>query len=509
MTNLSHDFGEKSLFRKVSFRLLKGEHVGLVGLNGVGKTTLLRLLTKELLPDQGSIEWLKGVKFGYLQQEIIFSPQDSIQDYLRGAFAELLALEEEYLKVAGLMKEAGREECERLGKRLGYLQERLEKDDIYTIDSKIGELAAGLGIVELGMETKVRELSGGKRTKLLLTKLLLERPHVLLLDEPTNYLDEEHVVWLSSYLKEYKQAFIVISHDINFLNDVTRIIFHIENQGLMRYAGNYQKFLAAHELGKAQLQNAYKFQQREIKKLETYIAKNRAKASKAKSAKSRAKKLEKIERIQLPAKPVQVAFNFKVQPKMTGVVVECQKLNVGYKKPLFAALTLRITAGAKIALVGYNGIGKSTLLRTLLGMLPPLAGKLVWNNKVVPAYFAQENENKNLGSALEEMQAAFPKLLPEQVRTLLGQCGLRANLIGRPLDTLSGGEQAKFRLCNLMCQQNNWLVLDEPANHLDHAAKLALKQALSTYAGTVLLVSHERDFFKDWVTEIWDVEQWL
>lgn len=506
--HLTHGFGDKTVFKDVSFRLLKGEHIGLVGPNGAGKTTLLRMLTGQLIPDKGRIEWLSGARIGFLEQHIDLQEGETIRGYLRGAFASLYHAEREMIEVAEKMASAVGDELESLLKRYGRLQDSLEQNDFYGIDAKVEGVAAGLGLTALGLDTDVAGLSGGQRTKLLLAKLLLQRPDVLLLDEPTNYLDTAHIEWLTAYLQEYPHAFILISHDTDFMNRVVGVIYHLEHQTLFRYVGNYTEFQAAYEMRKRQIYEAYERQQIEIEKLETYIQKNKARASTARMAKSREKRLEKMERIEKPTKVPRPRFDFRVATEPVRVVVEASDLRAGYEQPLYEPVNLQLKRGEKVAIVGRNGIGKTTTLKTLLGRLPAFEGEVVLGDRVRPAYFEQEAASRSAHSALEEVWSAFPRYTQKEVRQMLARCGLKSEHIFQPMKALSGGEQTKVRLCKLMLADSNWLVLDEPTNHLDVEAKEALKEALRNYQGTVLLVSHDPTFYEDWVTEIWDVEKW-
>lgn len=497
------------IFRDVSFRLLAGERVGLVGANGAGKSTLLKILTKQLLPDGGKMEWLSGTKVGHLEQHIHMQPEQNLRDFLRGAFQELYDLEKEMAELAESMATTDAEELERILNRFAKVQELLEQSDFYLIDPKIEEIAAGLGLTDIGLDRLLGQLSGGQKTKLLLARLLLEKPQVLLLDEPTNYLDTEHILWFTNYLKNYPYSFILISHDTDFMNQVVNIIYHLEHHKLTRYVGDYQQFLSAYELRKDQHHMAYNKQQEEIKKLEVYIQKNKARASTSKMAKSREKRLDKIDRIEKPSELPQPRFSFQVKTQPVSVVLEAEQLKVGYQYPLLPPMNLTLKRGDKVALVGYNGIGKSTSLKTLLRLIPALSGSVRWGDRVQPAYFAQEEKFELDLSALEEIHRSFPNLTQKEIRRYLAMCGLKAEHIMKPLTQLSGGEQSKVRLCKLMLSDSNWLVLDEPTNHLDVRAKEALREALIAYPGTLLLVSHEPSFYEDWVTDVWNVENWM
>jgi len=505
--NLTHGFGDRTLFRDVSFRLQPAERVGLVGANGTGKSTMMGILTGQLIPDHGRIEWMPKIQYGYLDQHTKLQPGKTIRDVLKDAFLPLLELEAENMAIAEKMADATPEELEELLERMGEIQDRLETSGFYLIDAKVEEIANALGLTAIGLDRDVSALSGGQRTKVLLAKLLLEKPSVLLLDEPTNYLDEEHITWLKTYLKEYPYSFILISHDTSFMNEVVNVIYHLEFTKLTRYTGNYESFLAQSEMKRAQHFDAYEKQQEEIARMEDFIARNKARASTSGRAKSRQKQLEKIERIDKPETAVKPTFIFKEARASGRFVFEAEDLEIGYTHPLMPKLSVKLERGEKVAVVGMNGVGKSTLLKTILGLIPPLGGKLERGDFLYPAYFEQEVKPKPV-TPLDEVWNEFPHLNNHEVRGALARCGLKNEHITRPMTALSGGEQAKVRLCKLLQRETNWLLFDEPTNHLDVLAKEELKRALREFKGTVLLVCHEPEFYEDWVTGVWNVEEW-
>lgn len=290
--NLSHGFGDRAIFDNVSFRLLKGEHIGLIGANGEGKSTFMNIITGKLMPDEGTVEWAKNVRVGYLDQHAVLEKGMTIRDVLQSAFQFLYEMEENMNQMFESMAEASPEVMEKLLEETGTIQDMLEQHDFYQIDTKVEEIGRALGLTEIGLDRDVTELSGGQRTKVLLGKLLLEKPDILLLDEPTNYLDEQHIEWLKRYLKDYDNAFILISHDIPFLNSVINLIYHMENQSLDRYPGDYDKFQEVYAMKKAQLEAAYNRQQQEISALKDFVARNKARVSTRNMAMSRQKKLE-------------------------------------------------------------------------------------------------------------------------------------------------------------------------------------------------------------------------
>ncbi|WP_454191701.1 ABC-F family ATP-binding cassette domain-containing protein [Paenibacillus sp. Marseille-Q7038] len=505
--NVSHNFGDRTLFKNVSFRLLAGERVGIVGANGVGKSTLMNILTGKLLKDSGKVEWTPKVRYGYLDQHTKLTPGKTIRDVLKDAFLPLLELEKEMLEITERMSDATPEELEQLLEEMGEIQEQLEIGDFYLIDVKVEEMANGLGLSAIGLDRDVSALSGGQRTKVLLAKLLLEKPNVLLLDEPTNYLDVEHIEWLTRYLNDYPYAFMLISHDTEFMNKVVNVIYHLEFAKLTRYTANYEKFLDMADVNKNQHIDAYEKQQEFIKKQEDFIQRNKARYSTSGRAKSREKQLDRLERIDRPEEAAKPIFGFKEARASGKTVFEGIDFEIGYDRPLLPKMTMTIERGEKIAIVGCNGVGKSTLLKTILGKIPAYSGKTYLGDFLFPSYFEQEVRPEKI-TPIDDVWNEFSHLNQHEVRAHLARCGLKNEHITRPLNMLSGGEQAKVRLCKLMMRETNWILFDEPTNHLDVVAKEELKRALKEFKGTVILVSHEPDFYEDWVTKTWNVEEW-
>jgi ATPase subunit of ABC transporter with duplicated ATPase domains len=504
---LSHSFGDRVLFKNVSFRLLAGEHVGLVGANGVGKSTLMNILTGQLLKDTGKVEWTPKVHYGYLDQHTKLTPGRTVRDVLKDAFLPLYEQERELMRITEKMTDASPEELEPLLVQMGEIQERLDASGFYLLDVKVEEMANGLGLNAIGLDRDVAELSGGQRTKVLLAKLLLEKPTVLLLDEPTNYLDAEHIQWLTDYLKEYPYAFILISHDTEFMNQVVNVIYHLEFAKLTRYTANYEKFLQMAETNKIQHIEAYEKQQEYIKKQEDFIQRNKARYATSGRAKSRQKQLDRIDRIDRPETAAKPTFVFKEARASGKIVFEAKNMEIGYTHPLLPKMNITIERGDKIAVVGCNGVGKSTLLKTMLGKIKPYSGSAYQGDFLFPAYFEQEVKAGNM-TPLDDVWNEFPHFNQHEVRAALARCGLKNVHITRPLNMLSGGEQAKVRLCKLLMNESNWLLFDEPTNHLDVMAKEELQRALKEYKGTIVLVSHEPEFYEGWVTKVWNVEAW-
>ncbi len=509
--HLSHGFGDRAIFEDVSFRLLKGEHIGLVGANGEGKSTFMNIITGKLQPDEGKIEWSKKVRVGYLDQHTVLEKGMTIGDVLRSAFDFLYEMEQEMNDIyASLGDVTDDDEMNKKMEEAGTIADLLTMHDFYMIDAKVEEVARALGLLELGLDKDVTELSGGQRTKVLMAKLLLEKPDILLLDEPTNYLDVEHIEWLKRYLNDYENAFILISHDVPFLNSVINLIYHMDNKQLNRYVGDYDKFQEVYEMKKSQLQAAYNRQQKEIAELKDFVARNKANVATRNMAMSRQKKLDKMDMIELAQEKPKPEFYFKEARTPSRVIFSTKDLIIGYDKnePLSKPLNLEMQRKQKIVLTGANGIGKTTLLKSILGLIPPLSGTVYQGEFLEIGYFEQEMDQHISTTCIEEIWNEFPSYNQNEVRAALAKCGLTTKHIESLCRVLSGGEQAKVRLCKLLNRETNLLLLDEPTNHLDVDAKDELKRALKEYNGSILMVCHEPEFYEGLATDVWDCSQW-
>lgn len=506
--HVTHGFGARRILEDASFRLLKGEHVGLIGANGEGKSTFLNIITGVLTPDEGNISWSKRVAVGYLDQHSTLKKGMTIRDVLRDAFRSYFDLEKEMLQLYEDMTTAEGEDMDTMMEDAGEIQQILEHSGFYTLDAKIEEVANGLGLGSIGLEKDVADLSGGQRTKVLLTKLLLSDPSILILDEPTNYLDVEHIEWLKRYLKDYENAFILVSHDMAFLNDVVNVIYHVNDGVLTRYTGNYEQFRKMYEIKRGQETRAYERQKQEIERMEDFIARNKARVATRGMANSRQKMLDRMDVLEKPKEKIKPVFGFREARTPGRYIVQASDLVLGYGEPLTKPVSFELERGFRVALTGTNGLGKTTLLKTILGELAPVSGEVELGDFLVPGYFEQEAERENSQTALESFWAEFPTLTNGEVRAALARCGLTAEHITSQMKVLSGGENAKVRLAKLMQREANWLVLDEPTNHLDIEAKSELKRALMAFKGTILLVCHEPEFYEDWVTHVWNVEDW-
>lgn len=494
--HLSHGFGDRAIFDDVSFRLLKGEHIGLIGANGEGKSTFMSIITDKLMPDAGKIEWAKNVRVGYLDQHTKLEAGQTIESVLKSAFDFLFDMENTMNEICDKLSDASLSEDEMNGllEELGTIQDLLDAHDFYMIDSKVDEIARAFELKDLGLDRDVSELSGGQRTKVLLAKLLLEKPDILLLDEPTNYLDVQHIEWLKRYLNDYENAFILISHDIPFLNSVINIIYHMDNQKLERYVGDYDEYMKVYEMKKSQIEAAYNKQQQEIAELKDFVARNKARVATRNMAMSRQKKLDKMDVIELAKEKPKPEFNFKIARTSGKLIFETTDLVIGYDEPLSKPINIRVERGDKVVFKGANGIGKTTLFRTILGEINAISGKVENGDIQFIGYFEQEVKAGS-NTCIEEIWQEFPSYTQYECRSALAKCGLTTKNIESQVRVLSGGEQAKLRLCKILNRETNILFLDEPTNHLDQDAKDELKRALKEYKGTIVLVCHEPEFY--------------
>lgn len=506
--HLSHGFGDRAIFQDVSFRMLAGEHIGLIGANGEGKSTFMSIITGTLMPDEGKIEWAKNVRVGYLDQHTVLEKGITVREVLTSAFDFLFEMEEKMNHICDNMGEMSPDEMDTAMEELGTIQDLLMMHDFYMIDSKVDEVARALGLTDIGLDRDVTDLSGGQRTKVLLAKLLLEKPDILLLDEPTNYLDVVHIEWLKRYLNDYENAFILISHDIPFLNSVVNLIYHMENQRLDRYVGNYDQFQEVYAMKKAQLEAAYNKQQKEIAQLKDFVARNKARVATRNMAMSRQKKLDKMDVIELASEKPKPEFNFKLSRTPSRYIFLTKDLVIGYNEPLSTPLNLEMERGQKIVLTGANGIGKTTLLKSILGLIPSISGTVEQGDYLNIGYFEQEMTGDGTKTCIETLWDEFPSFSQYEVRSALAKCGLTTKHIESQVRVLSGGEQAKVRLCKLINRETNVLLLDEPTNHLDTDAKDELKRALIDYNGSILMVCHEPDFYDGLATDVWDCTRW-
>ncbi len=504
VTGLTHSFGDNFLFKNADFSLNKGEHIGIVGQNGAGKSTFIKFCTEQLIPDSGRIVWQPNTKIGYLDQYAQIEKNTTMKVFLQSAFSELYEIES---RMNELYCQSADGDMSKLNMAARY-QEELEREEFYLIDTKIEQVATGLGLMAIGLDRPIEQMSGGQRAKVILAKLLLEKPDILLLDEPTNFLDKEHVIWLAEYLSNLQNAYMVVSHDYDFLEKISTRICDIDNEKITKYFGTYSEFTRKKTLLREDYIRQYAAQQKTIKKTEEFIRKNIA-GRKSKMARGRQKQLDRMDKMEaLEQKEIKPHFRFDAVPLTATEHLRVKHLNVGYHYPVLSDVNFSIKGGEKVVITGFNGIGKSTLLKTLINQIPLLGGSFHFSEQVKIGYFEQDLSWTNtMRTPIQIVSDAYPSLVIKDVRKRLAGCGISSKHAMQEIGTLSGGEQAKVKICLLMMKPCNFLIMDEPTNHLDILAKEALRTALSEFEGTVLLVSHEESFYRDWTHKVLNIEK--
>ena len=494
---LRFKYTDNDLFNDVSFRILPKDHIVLVGDNGCGKSTFMNLIAKNLIPDKGKIEWLNNVKYSYLDQHLKIRNDISIYDYITEVFKPLLEKEakmNEYYEMLGSCKEY---EYDKYLPFANSIQEELEEKNFYAMNSTLGNMINGLGITSMGLDTPLKNLSGGQRAKVYLAKLLLEEPDVLLMDEPTNFLDTTHIEWLSKYLIDFKKAFVVISHDESFLRAIGKSVYCLNNKIMTRYNMPYDTYLSEREIREDQYKKAYENQQKFIKRTEQFIAKNIVRATTTKQAQSRRKMLERIERLEKPKNHEPMYIKFPYSRGLGQEVLKLKSLTVGYgDKIVLSDLEFLMKQNQKIAILGRNGIGKSTILKTILGILDPIDGSYIWNPSADLNYFAQEEQYPDNLTPIEYLRYYYHLKTDGELRSILATTGIKGDLATKPMNSLSGGQQTRVRLALMTMKKSNVLIFDEPTNHLDIASKAELWEAIDKFPGSVILVTHEDDFYE-------------
>lgn len=509
INGLTHIYDSKTLFEDADLSINNGEHCGIVGLNGAGKTTFMNIIAGRVVQDAGEVKWLNGIRWGYLDQHADIERNQTVMDYLNSAFDYLHEINNRLEKLYNDMGTTeDMDELDKMISRSAKMQEQLEKADYYDLDSKIKKVANGIGVGAFGYDKLVGTLSGGQRAKLMLAKLLLSELDVMLLDEPTNFLDIEHIEWLKKYLDSFKGTFLVISHDTEFLNSICKIIINVENKQIRKYTGNYNSFMAQYEQNAKQYSESYERQQREIKKMEDYIARNKARAATAGMANSRKKMLDRIVVLDKPVSTVPAHFDFPHILVATKDLLIANALEIGYNgKAILPPINIHMSSESKLWIRGTNGLGKTTLLKTIMSIIPKINGKFQFNPNAVISYLEQDLEfRNNTINATQYMNDTHPRMSSRDIRNELAKVGLKNDLASKAICNMSGGEQVKVKLCSLMQKPSNLLILDEPTNHLDIAAKESLKDALNEYSGAVLLVSHEPQFADAICNEVFDIE---
>lgn len=499
--HIEKTYGIETILQDISLQIQTGERVGLVGVNGAGKSTLMKILAGDLSYDSGTIRIPKEVSLGYLAQNGGLESERSIWDEMLSVFTHLQQEEKELRELEAKMGDpaviADDKRYQQILENYSHRSEAFKEKGGYSYEGSIRGVLHGLRFADMDYQTPIRTLSGGQKTRLALAKLLLQSPTILLLDEPTNYLDIETLTWLETYLQNYQGAILVVSHDRYFLDKLVTIVYEIERTRATRYVGNYSRFLDQKAARLEQELKRFDKQQEEIAKLEDFIARNIARATTTKRAQSRRKTLEKIDRLDKPMMHNKsVHFSFEVSKMSGNIVMKAANVAIGYPDAVLSrGLTFEIEREERVALVGPNGIGKSTLLKTIVGQLNALKGDVQFGSNVTIGYYDQEHRNLNLNNTvLGEIWDEYPQMLEKDVRTLLGNFLFSGDDVQKRVSDLSGGERARVSLAKLMLKQANFLIFDEPTNHLDIYSKEVLENALYDYPGTILFVSHDRYF---------------
>lgn len=495
-------FNGQALLKDINFTVEDREAVGLIGINGCGKSTLLNIITGSEGYDKtpeglGSVNIAGKASIGFLRQNSGLNSELTIGEEMKNAFAPLLETLDKMKVLEKKMADGG--DIDSISHEYAELSSYFEARDGYRIDVKIKQVLNGMGFGSTPTDRVISTLSGGEKTRLALAKLLLEEPNLLILDEPTNHLDFETLMWLEDYLKGYKGAIIIVSHDRYFLNKVCTRICEIEQGRLTSYRGDYSSYLVQKKMNSERQLKEYEAQQKEIAKLEDYVAKNLVRASTSKMAKSRQHMLDRIERIDKPlmySKPPKIKLEYDIEPTKDIVrVVDCP-LVVGEgadKKELIKSLTMNVRRGEHVAIIGANGIGKTSILKLIQGIIPHEGGNISWGGNVKISYFEQEHAILDpRKTVLEEIMDRYPRLSEQQARSVLGAVLLTGENVFKPISVLSGGERAKLCFAIMALNRGNVLVLDEPTNHLDLSTKEVLEDALAEFGGTIILVSHDR-----------------
>ena len=515
VNGLTKQYGAEIILSNIKLEVKEKDRIAIVGRNGAGKSTLLKIIAGELSLDEGEIHKPKDITMGYLAQQTAFDSQETIWDEMLKIFEDLIKQEK---KIRALEQKMGdpdvlnkKDEYEELLHQYDLLQEAFTQAGGYQYESEIKAVLNGLDFPEEFWDKKIHTLSGGQKTRLSLGKLLLSKPDLLLLDEPTNHLDIHTLTWLESYLTSYPGAVVIVSHDRYFLDKTVRLVYEISRTKAQKFHGNYSEYLIQKAEQYERERKQYEKQQAEIKKTEDFIQKNIARASTTKRAQSRRKQLEKMERIDQPlTDDASAKFSFSIERKTGNDVLKIENLSFRFSddtNPLFKDLNLHLQRGDSVALVGPNGVGKSTLLKAIIGYLEPNTGSIQLGANVKIGYYEQEQTELHLDkTVLTELWDDYPLMNEKDIRTILGNFLFTGDDVLRPVYGLSGGEKARLALAKLMMEKANFLLLDEPTNHLDLDSKEILEAALIDYPGTILFVSHDRYFINKIATQILEMQ---
>ncbi len=498
---LNKSFGENQILYNINMTIEDNTCYGLIGVNGAGKSTLLSILMGELDYDSGELYRASGLSVGYLKQNTGLDRNSNIISEMRSVFSDLLKVEDDLRVLEEKMQsisEHNSSDYKRLMAEYSKKQSYFESRDGYNIDVKIKTILNGMGFQDKDLDTEINTLSGGEKTRLAIASLLLQEPNLLILDEPTNHLDFKTLNWLENYLVEsYKGSLLIVSHDRYFLDKTVDNMFEIQHGKLESYSGNYSKYLVLREERRALQQKEYEAQQLEIAQMETYIQKNIARASTSASAKSRVKAIESMEIIEKhdsDIKPIKLKFDIVKEPYKDVLTVSGLDISVGDElTTLCNNINFNVKRGEKIALIGDNGIGKSSFLKTIQGIIPHKNGTIEWGKNTSISYYEQENLNLNPDNlAIDELWDRFPRIPEATIRKILGSVRLSKDDVYKPIRVISGGERAKLAFCIIMLEKSNVILFDEPTNHLDLPSKEVLEQAMSDYEGTLIFVTHDR-----------------
>ena len=509
LNNVTKNFVVNEVFSNVKMEINDKDRIAIVGRNGAGKSTLLKIISGEIDFDNGERTVSKDTTIGYLSQEFIVREDLSIYEEMITCFNEIIELEKELEKISYELTPENIESNPGLLDKYDRLQNQVLTHKNYHYKSKIESVLYGLDFDKEVFDKKISTFSGGEKTRLSMAKLLLSEPDLLILDEPTNHLDMENVAWLENYLSSYNGAIVIVSHDRYFIDKVVNIVYNLEFGKLKKYVGNYSNFLRQYEEDYEKNLKEYVSQQKDIKRLEEFVQKNIARASTSKMAKSRQKVLDKMEIIDNPRKDDKAAnIEFRIKEQSGRDVLIVNDLQVGYEEQVGQKYNFSVYKGDRIAIVGKNGIGKSTLIKTIAKKQKELGGNIQYGSKVSLGYYDQKQaEFESSKTILNELWDEYPLMKEAEVRTVLGRFLFRGDDVLKIVRDLSGGEKARLQLAKLMLEKNNLLILDEPTNHLDITSKQVLEEALENYEGTILFVSHDRYFINKIANKVFDIAE--